>query len=40
MFFSRLETGGSAILTQDVASKVAAVLGVTDPSRLFEDSER
>lgn len=36
MFFSRLETGGSATLTPEIAEKIASVLG-TVPEKLFTE---
>jgi len=37
MFFSRLETGGPATLTPDLARKIADTLGVP-PEKIFNDT--
>ena len=39
MFFSRLETGGPARLTPDIAAKIGEALGV-DPGKIFDESDR
>ena len=38
MFFSRLETGGSAVLTPELALRISEILTVT-PEKLFASPE-